>query len=228
MKCAGQDSRFWSFDSIFNISCPQCGQEIEFFKDDTSRLCKKCGHTVINPKIDFGCASHCKFAAQCLGTLPPELIKEKEDLLKDRIAVEIKHYFGHDFKSIGRIVNRVNYAESICKKEKGDMGIILPAAYLYNMEVSEVRKILLKIEAQEKMIDEICDVLHNSFTKSKEQNINAQILHDAAMLALLKEKLTAVSTQEKSSEACNEKDFKTETGRKMAETMKITSKQVSD
>ncbi|MFH1117826.1 MAG: phosphohydrolase, partial [Pseudomonadota bacterium] len=67
MKCPGQDPRFWKFDAIFDAECPKCGSKLEFFKDETRRTCKKCGHKVLNPKMDFGCATHCKFAADCFG-----------------------------------------------------------------------------------------------------------------------------------------------------------------
>jgi hypothetical protein len=43
---------------------------VEFFKDESTRKCKNCGHGIINPKMDFGCAAYCKFAEQCLGELP--------------------------------------------------------------------------------------------------------------------------------------------------------------
>ena len=51
--------------------------------------------------MDFGCASYCPHAEQCLGGLPPELMAQKEDLLKDRVAIEMKRYFTADFKRIG-------------------------------------------------------------------------------------------------------------------------------
>ena len=93
MKCPGQDSRYWKPGAIFETQCPQCGADLEFFKDDTTRNCKKCGHRIVNPKMDFGCASYCPYAEQCLGALPPELMAQKEDLLKDRVAIEMKRYF---------------------------------------------------------------------------------------------------------------------------------------
>jgi len=67
MKCPGQDMRFWKEDAIFEIKCPYCGEEIEFFRDDIVRKCSKCDKRVLNPKIDFGCASYCEYAEICLG-----------------------------------------------------------------------------------------------------------------------------------------------------------------
>ena len=100
MKCPGQDTRYWKPDAVFEVACPQCGKDVEFFKDDTARRCKHCGHRFVNPKMDFGCASYCPYAEQCLGDLPPELLARQEDLLKDRVAIEMKRHFGQDFKRI--------------------------------------------------------------------------------------------------------------------------------
>ena len=81
MKCPGQDPRYWKSDAIYDVECPNCGHVSEFFKDETRRRCKKRGHRVLNPKMDFGCAAHCKFAEQCFGEdLPPELLEQKKDL----------------------------------------------------------------------------------------------------------------------------------------------------
>ena len=76
MKCPGQDTRYWKPGDIFDISCPQCGRKIEFFKDEVRRRCKSCGIQVTNPKIDLGCAEWCTYAQQCVGT-PSVQLKEK-------------------------------------------------------------------------------------------------------------------------------------------------------
>jgi len=67
MQCPGQDSRCWGSDAIFDVACLQCGHEVEFFKDEPTRTCKNCGLKIVNPKMDFGCASYCQFADQCVG-----------------------------------------------------------------------------------------------------------------------------------------------------------------
>ena len=129
MKCPGQDTQYWNKDAIFESKCPECGDEMEFFKDDTSRKCRGCGKRIVNPKMDFGCASYCQYAEQCMGTMPEEFLKNREDLLKDRVAVQMKRYFGTDFKRIGHAMRVARYAEEIGKKEGGNMAVILSAAY---------------------------------------------------------------------------------------------------
>ena len=71
MKCPGQDTRLWDSGAIFDVRCPGCGNSIEFFKDESSRRCRKCGMKTLNPRMDLGCAAHCRFASQCLGTAGP-------------------------------------------------------------------------------------------------------------------------------------------------------------
>lgn len=206
MKCPGQDPRYWKFDAIFDAECPNCGGTVEFFKDETRRRCKKCGHNVLNPKMDFGCAAHCKFAEHCFGDLPPELIKQKEDLFKDRVAVEMKLYFKHDFKSIGRSARVARYAEKLVGEEKGDPAVVLSAAYLCNTGVKEAerkreqgipsdgeseacgvaREILGRLDARGDLIDEVCDIVGPRRTEG-EQTANFKVVYDADLLADLEE-----------------------------------------
>ena len=111
MRCPGQDMQYWKPGAIFEAKCPHCGQTVEFFKDDTARKCAKCGHRFVNPQMDFGCAAYCPYAEQCLGTLPDGLAAQKENLLKDRVAVEMKRYFKNDFKRIGHASRVARHAE---------------------------------------------------------------------------------------------------------------------
>ena len=46
--------------------CPHCGAEIEFWKDEPVRQCSGCRKEVRNPRIDQGCAEHCKHGPECL------------------------------------------------------------------------------------------------------------------------------------------------------------------
>jgi heterodisulfide reductase subunit B len=101
MRCPGQDLRFWKPDDIFETPCPNCGQAIEFFKDDVKRKCR-CGLVVVNPKLDFGCAEWCQHAEQCIGVVPEgvkakQKAEERNSLIK-RISLEMKKYFGKDLK----------------------------------------------------------------------------------------------------------------------------------
>ena len=207
MKCPGQDSRYWKPGSIFEVECPQCGNSVEFFKDDTTRRCKKCGHRFLNPGLDFGCASYCKYAEQCIGNLPPELIAQKEDLLKDRVAIEMKRHFNKDFRRVGHAGRVARYAERIAKKEGGDLAVVLAAAYLHDTGIREAEKrhqdaaaevheeegppvardILERLGAAEAMIDEVCDIIGHHHHPRSEESTNFKCVYDADQIANLEE-----------------------------------------
>ncbi|MEW6667934.1 MAG: HD domain-containing protein [Thermodesulfobacteriota bacterium] len=209
MKCPGQDSRYWKPGAIFEAKCPKCGTEVEFFKDDTTRRCSHCGHRFLNPGLDFGCASYCQYAEQCIGNLPPELIGQKEDLLKDRVAVEMKRYFRNDFKRIGHASRVARYAEKIGKQEGGNLAVILAAAYLHDIGIKEAerkhqsssaryqeqegppvaREILAKLGAREELIEEVCDIVAHHHHPRAEETVNFKCVYDADSLVNLEERL---------------------------------------
>jgi HD superfamily phosphohydrolase YqeK len=207
MKCPGQDSRYWQSNAIFETACTKCGGTVEFFKDDTTRKCDGCGHRMMNPKMDFGCASYCQYADQCLGTLPPELVAEKEDLLKDRVAVEMKRYFRSDFKRIGHAMRVARHAEAIGRNEGGNLSVILCAAYLHDIGIHEAerkhrstaarhqeaegpaiaRGILTTLGASEALIDEVTDIVGHHHHPRETETTNFKVLYDADLITNLEE-----------------------------------------
>ena len=186
MKCPGQDTQYWNQDAIFETPCPECGQEMEFFKDDTTRRCPGCGKKIVNPKMDFGCASYCQFAEQCLGTLPEEFVSQREDLFKDRVAVEMKRHYGSDFKRIGRATRVARYAETLGKKEQGNLAVILCAAYLNGMDSPEApgqaRALMEKLGADEPLTSAVCELLDQIRDRAGEMDINTRVVQDAVTL----------------------------------------------
>ncbi|MEW6547448.1 MAG: hypothetical protein AB1446_11145 [Bacillota bacterium] len=83
MRCPGQDRRFWMPADIFEHPCPHCGNTLEFWKDDISVCCPRCGSRVFNPRFDPGCAAWCAYAQQCLGEIargmPPRRERDQLD-----------------------------------------------------------------------------------------------------------------------------------------------------
>ncbi len=237
MKCPGQDSQHWKPGAVFEVKCPKCGHEVEFFKDDPSRKCGKCGHRFLNPDLDFGCASYCQYAEQCIGNLPPELLKEKEDLLKDRVAIEVKRYFKQDFKRIGHAARVARYAEQIGREEQGNLAVILCAAYLHDIGIKEAerkynssaaryqeqegppiaREILIKLGAAEEMIEEVCHIIGHHHHPEKEETVNFKSLFDADLIANLEETHKQNPPDRAQLERILTKSFLTESGRKLAE-----------
>jgi HD superfamily phosphodiesterase len=236
MKCPGQDSRYWKPGAIFEVRCPKCGHEVEFFKDDTTRLCKKCGHRFVNPEMDFGCASYCQYAEQCLGDFPAELLAERDDLLKDRVAIEMKRYFGRDFKRIGHAAGVARYAERIVKEEQGNPAVVLCAAYLHDIGIHEAerrhkstaaqyhekegpgiaRKILTKLGAKQETIDEVCDIIGHHHHPRDKETLNFKILYDADLIVNLEERYKNREIEKESLSEVIEKTFLTDTGKQLA------------
>ena len=237
MKCPGQDSRYWKPGAIFEAKCPKCGHEVEFFKDDTTRKCKECGHRFLNPDMDFGCASYCQYADQCIGDLPPELIAQKENLLKDRVAIEMKRYFKQDFKRIGHATRVARYAEKIGKAEQGNLAVILTAAYLHDIGIKEAerkhqssaaryqeeegppvaREILNMLSAREELIEEVCDIVGHHHHPGPEESINYKSVYDADMIANLEDNHKESPAEPEKLASIIEKSFLTESGRNLAQ-----------
>lgn len=237
MKCPGQDSRYWKPGAIFETKCPKCGAEVEFFKDDATRRCGKCGHKFLNPALDFGCASYCQYAEQCIGNLPPELIAQKEDLLKDRVAIETKRYFKSDFKRIGHASRVARYAERIGREERANLAVVLTAAYLHDIGIKEAerkyqstaakyqeeegpplaREILEKLGARQELVDEVCDIVAHHHHPRKEETLNFKCLYDADLITNLEEQHKENRLEAQELAKILEKSFLTESGKKVAE-----------
>jgi putative nucleotidyltransferase with HDIG domain len=244
MKCPGQDPRFWKFDAIFEAECQNCSAKVEFFKDETRRKCKKCGHRVLNPKMDFGCAAHCKFAEDCFGDLPPELIKEKEDLFKDRVAVEMKMYFQRDFKSIGHAAKVARHAEKLIEEEKADPAVVLSAAYLHDIGKKEAEAkhscadpkfqeiegpavasgILEKLDAKEPLIEEVCDIIAHHHHPREEETANFKVVYDADLIVNLEERQKKQPLDSKSLVEIIDTKFLTESGKELAKSLLLNGK----
>lgn len=237
MKCPGQDTRYWKGSDIFEAKCPKCGATVEFFKDDTTRACGACGHKFLNPGMDFGCAAYCEHAAQCIGNLPPELLAMRENLLKDRVAVEMKHYFKQDFRRIGHAMKVARYAEEIGKQEApSGLAVILCAAYLHDIGIHEAerkhnstaaryqeeegppiaRAILEKTGTKAALIDEVCDIVGHHHHPRENETVNFKVLYDADLITNLEEELKEKQTDPGRLEQIITTGLFTETGKNAA------------
>jgi putative nucleotidyltransferase with HDIG domain len=190
--------------------------------------------------MDFGCAAHCSFAEQCFGDdLPPELIKQKEDLFKDRVAVEMKRYFGSDFKRIGHAAKVARYAEKLAPQEKGDPAVVLSAAYLHDIGIKNAeekhnssaaryqheegppvaRDILERLNAKPEMIDEVCDIVGHHHNPRPDETANFKIVCDADLIVNLEDKKASESLRRETIKKMIETRFLTKSGAELAEEM---------
>ncbi len=133
MKCPGQDTRYWDGKAIFEAKCPNCGEDIEFFKDDTKRKCPSCGNDAPNPRMDFGCAAYCPYAEQCLGHIPEGLRERKGELIRERLAQHVKRVAKTDFKLIKLISHTVSQIEQTAKEEGLNLSVAVSAAHLLHI-----------------------------------------------------------------------------------------------
>ncbi len=237
MQCPGQDSRYWSGDAVFETTCPHCGHSVEFFKDDSQRKCSHCGHRLLNPSMDFGCASYCPYAEQCLGSMPPEMLAKRDDLFKDRVALAMRKYFGPDQRRIKHAQDVAAHADEIGKEEQGNMAVIMAAAYLHDIGIREAerkfnssaakyqhsegppvaRELLTGLKAQAELIDEVCDIIGHHHTPRDQETVNFKVLYDADLIVNLDEKYREKAPTAERLEKILHASFLTRSGRRAAE-----------
>jgi hypothetical protein len=196
MQCPGQDSRYWDNEAIFETNCSKCGTIVEFFKDDNKRKCKQCGNEMLNPKIDFGCASYCPYAEQCLGSLPPEMIAQKQELLIDRVAIESKKMLDQDFGKIGLMTKAARFAGKIIKtEESANKAVVMIATYFLPLvaepatneskenAIALITAKLTALGANPGIIEEVCAILAGPRKANAASDLNQRIVHDSLILA---------------------------------------------
>ncbi len=61
--CPGQDGRNLK---VSLHKCPNCGNEVEIFSDETRIKCRKCGNDVYKDNVP-SCVEWCVKARECLG-----------------------------------------------------------------------------------------------------------------------------------------------------------------
>ncbi|MEW6220088.1 MAG: HD domain-containing protein [Thermodesulfobacteriota bacterium] len=208
MQCPGQDSRYWTGEAIFEAACDQCGGLVELFKDEATHTCRGCGHRVLNPRMDFGCAEYCPYATQCLGELPPSLVAKRQEAIRDRVAVEMKRYFGTDFRRIGHATRVTRHAEEIGRAIGANPAVVAIAGYLHDIGIHEAerrhgstaaryqhlegppiaRRILEGLGAAPGLVDEVCDIVGHHHHPRPEETRNFQAVYDADLIVNLEEK----------------------------------------
>ena len=228
MKCPGQDSRFWKQDAIYEARCPQCNETVEFFKDDTARKCPHCGHRFVNPEMDFGCAAYCQFAEQCLGALPDEIKEKQQDLIKDKVGMEVRRMLMRRPKLMQQAQNTARYAERLGREIGGDMGAIIMAAHLMHIHDGDLaegqnaadqpgpRDILNEAGAKPEVIDRVESILNRLQGVHTDLDLEVQVVRDAAKLAVFEEECKNKSFSEQEIKDRIEQDFLTQEAQNLA------------
>ena len=76
-KCTGNNTHEWGFDAIFDVKCPNCGNLVEFFKDEINRNCPQCKKSVQNDRKDFGCGQWCSSSSPHMRNWCPKFKRSK-------------------------------------------------------------------------------------------------------------------------------------------------------
>ena len=236
MKCPGQDTRFWTPDDVYEISCARCGKPVEFFKTDVRRRCSKCGKRVENPKVSLGCAKWCAYAKECLGFDPNalQLADTAEMSLIDQLVTALKETFAEDQDRITHSLLVLDRAQDIMRNEGGDPRVVMSAALLHDIGIpaaerkhgssdakyQEVegaalsRQILEDIKVDNAMVDQVCDIVRSHHSADGEDTPEFRIVWDADRLEEAPPGLTEMEGERLV--GVIDKVFRTETGRQKA------------
>jgi len=84
-KCGDNNMQEWGFDAIFDVTCPQCGHVMEFFRDEITRTCTGCWEVVRNPRPDYGCNQCCSSSSAHARNLCRKFIRSKQRFLGNYI-----------------------------------------------------------------------------------------------------------------------------------------------
>jgi len=128
------------------------------------------------------------------------------------------------------------FVEEIGKLEKGNMAVIMAAAYLHDIGIKEAekkynssapqyqhtegppvaRQLLTDLKAEEELIDEVCDIISHHHTPRDEETTNFKILYDADLIVNLDEKYQEKAPTGERLETVLNKSFLTNSGRRVA------------
>ncbi|MBI5725989.1 MAG: HD domain-containing protein [Planctomycetes bacterium] len=230
-RCPGQDRRFWKSEDVFDAPCPNCGKILEFWKIEPRRRCCGCGKSVLNPKLDLGCAKWCKHASDCLGFTEAGGTAES---LADSIIQEMKNVFGSDKKRITHALEVLSYAEQILSGESADPLVVKASAILHDIGIQEAerkhgsaagnyqelegppiaRDILRKFQIDAERIEHICRIVGSHHSAKDIDTPEFRIIWDADRLANAAEECP--SPDRAAAEAYIQRMFRTENGKSLA------------
>jgi len=233
--CPGQDTAFWKPGDIFEVKCGACGYEMEFFKDDAQRRCKNCGQRVANPKLNLGCAQWCEHAAKCLGYDPKaQKADAGQESLVERLLAAMRGHFGNDQRRIAHALAVLDAAERIMAQAGGEPKVILAAAILHDVGVTEgerlhgsnagryqekygpaiAERLMKELGLDENTRDHVGRIIANHHSAKDIDTPEFRVVWDADWLVNIPEEYPDKTPEELA--ALINKVFKTDPGRKLA------------
>lgn len=185
LRCPGQDMRYWIPADIFDVACPYCGTEIEFWKDEPVRLCPSCGVEVRNPRIDLGCAKWCKFAEACLGrnvehltAAAPVIERLRADLAKALTAAPDRLAFAEEVHQLADTLGAADH--------DADPRVVKCAALLAGLgdtAIPPVSDLLGQAGLDAETSNRVAEVVRLAQLPEFPEDSEAQIVHDALRIA---------------------------------------------
>jgi hypothetical protein len=181
----------------------------------------------VNPEMDFGCAAYCQFAEQCLGALPDEIKEKQQDLIKDKVGMEVRRILMRSPKLMQQAQNTARYAERLGREIGGDMGAIIMAAHLMHVHDGDLaegqnadqpgpRDILDEAGAKPEVIDRVESILHRLQDVHSDSDLEVRVVQDAAKLAVLEEECKVQSCSEQEIKDRIKLDFLTQEAQDLA------------
>ena len=246
-KCPGQDTRFWRPTDIYEITCPNCGESVEFFKDEERRKCRACAFMIKTPKIELGCAQWCEHAEECMGISRADMAGSEEEAvgqtLKIKLIAEMKKVFASDSRRVTHALKVLEHAENIMDKAQADPIVVVAAAVLHDIGIHAVeekygnaagkyqeiegppiaREILENIDIKpvisKERIQHICRIIANHHSARDIDSPEFSIIWDADHIVNLAE-IKSSKTQDELG-AYIQKVFRTDAGRDLARELYI-------
>ncbi len=232
-RCPGQDLRYWKPGDVFEVPCPHCNAEIEFFKDEPFLRCRACGKEVRNPKLDLACAQWCQMADKCLGI--DSTSPDRTTSISESLIVEMKAVFGSDRRRIDHALKVLGFADQILESEQADQLTVKAAAILHDIGILEAerkhgsvagrfqeeegppiaREILRKLEIDPETIEHVSRIVGSHHSAKDIDTPEFRIVWDADWLANIPED-HANATHEQLIHIID-RVFRTKTGRQLAE-----------
>lgn len=198
--CPGQDTRLWTADAVSQVPCHNCGNMIEFWKDEGRRRCKQCGARVRNPNIESGCAKWCSYAEECLGYVPMDA--DSDESVCAQLIEAMKEVFGTNHTRVSHSLKVLEFAEDILADEQATPLVVVAAAVLHDIGILEAerkhgssaacfqelegppiaRKIMENVGLDDPTIDHVCKIVGNHHSARDIDTPEFRIVWDADWL----------------------------------------------